>query len=80
MAVNPGADGTLSWRGYQNYATGERVEWTGASESEKPVSRTVISQSTEGGSTKLSLYMAVIAMAMSLSGGGVALRRSQKAK
>ena len=78
VAVNPKTDATIVWPAYQTYEGGERVEWTGAPESERPASSTVITQATatSGGGGNVTGYVAFAALAVSLLSLGLALRRS----
>ena len=75
VAVNPKEATTLSWPAYQTYANGERVDWVGAEESDKPASTTDIGSSSEGGG-RLTLYLSIVAVLLSLMSLGLALRRA----
>jgi uncharacterized protein YcnI len=75
VAVNPKEDATLTWPAYQTYSTGERVEWTGPADAEKPASSTTIAASGDGGGGRLSTYLAAVAVLLSLMSLGLALRR-----
>ena len=76
VAVNPKDDAQLVWPTYQTYASGERVEWTGPADSEHPASSTTIGGSANANAGRLSIYLSVIAVLLSLMGLGLALRRS----
>jgi len=75
VAVNPKEDAQLVWPVYQTYSSNERVEWTGPADSERPASSTTIDASTGSGGGKLSIYLAGIAVLLSLVSLGLALRR-----
>jgi uncharacterized protein YcnI len=75
VAVNPKDDTTLVWPAYQTYSSGERVEWTGPADAEKPASSTTISASNDGAASRLSTYLAAVAVLLSLMSLGLALRR-----
>jgi uncharacterized protein YcnI len=75
VAVNPKEDAQLAWPVYQTYGSGERVEWTGPAESERPASSTTIGASADASGGKLSIYLSGLAVVMSLMGLGLALRR-----
>jgi uncharacterized protein YcnI len=77
IAVNPKESSTLRWPTYQTYQGGERVEWTSPDSAAKtPASSTLIEPtgSTEAGSSKFGLYVAIAALLVALTGLGVALR------
>jgi uncharacterized protein YcnI len=76
VAVNPKDDAQLVWPAYQTYASGERVEWTGPAGSERPASSTTIAASADANGGRLSIYLSLVAVLMSLMGLGLALRRS----
>ena len=75
VAVNPKEDTTLVWPAYQTYSSGERVEWTGPADSEKPASSTTIAASSDGAASRLATYLAGVAVLLSLMSLGLALRR-----
>ena len=75
VAVNPKEDTTLVWPAYQTYSSGERVEWTGPADSEKPASSTTIAASSDGAAGRLATYLAGVAVLLSLMSLGLALRR-----
>ena len=75
VAVNPKDDAQLVWPAYQTYASGERVEWTGPADSEHPASSTTIGVSADSNGGRLSIYLSVIAVLLSLMGLGLTLRR-----
>ena len=64
IAVNPRDSGRLDWPAFQTYADGERVEWTGAEDSERPASFTTIaSQGAPGAAaSRLPLWLAIAAL------------------
>ncbi len=76
IAVNPRADGRLVWPAFQTYADGERVEWTGPADGDRPASSTMISaQATGSASTNsMATYLAGGAILLALISLGVALR------
>jgi len=76
VAVNPANHATLTWPAFQTYAGGERVEWTGPADSERPASATVI-EAAAGDSGRLTLYAAGAALLLSLLSLGLNLRRGQ---
>jgi len=76
VAVNPKDDAQLVWPAYQTYASGERVEWTGPAGSEHPASSTTIGASADASGGRLSIYLSLIAVLLSLTGLGLALRHS----
>jgi uncharacterized protein YcnI len=76
VAVNPKESTTLTWLAYQTYADGERVDWTGPENSEKPASSTSVAASNEAGGGRLSLYLSIVAVILSLMSLGLALRRA----
>jgi len=75
VAVNPKEDTTLVWPAYQTYSSGERVEWTGPADAEKPASSTIIAAPSDGAVSRLSSYLAGVAVLLSLMSLGLALRR-----
>lgn len=76
VAVNPKEDALLVWPVYQTYASNERVDWVGPPDSERPASSTTIEASTDFIGGKLAVYLAGVAVLMSLMSLGLALRRS----
>jgi uncharacterized protein YcnI len=77
VAVNPKADATLSWPAFQTYEDGERVEWTGAADSERPASVTTIRASDGATPGRLTLYVALLSILLSLTSLGIFLRRAR---
>ncbi len=75
VAVNPKDDAQLVWPAYQTYASGEKVEWTGPADSDRPASSTTIGASADANGGKLSIYLSGVAVLMSLMSLGLALRR-----
>jgi uncharacterized protein YcnI len=76
VAVNPKADARLVWPAYQTYADGERVEWTGPEGAKRPASATDVAvASVSGGASGAARWVPWAALALSLLGLGVALRR-----
>ena len=76
VAVNPKENATLAWPAYQTYANGERVEWVGPPDGEKPASATDIAGSNDAGGNRLTLYLSAVAVLLSLLSLGFALRRA----
>ena len=76
VAVNPKESSRVVWPAYQTYANGERVEWTGGEESEKPASSTSIAVDGGPGSNRPGLYLSIVAVLLSLMSLGLALRRA----
>ena len=76
IAVNPRADGPLVWPAFQTYADGERVEWTGPADGDRPASSTMISAPAAGpaSSSNLATYLAGGALLLALVSLGLALR------
>ena len=76
IAVNPRTDTRLVWPAFQTYSDGERVEWTGPEESDRPASSTVIAASSDTASpaSGLPLYLAAGALLLALVSLGLALR------
>ena len=64
IAVNPREAGRLDWPAFQTYANGERVEWTGAADSERPASFTTVAAggTAAAATSRLSLWLAVAAL------------------
>ena len=75
VAVNPKDDAQLVWPAYQTYASGERVDWTGPADGERPASSTTIAAAVDANGSRLSIYLSGVAVLMSLMGLGLALRR-----
>jgi uncharacterized protein YcnI len=75
VAVNPKEDAQIIWPVYQTYASNERVDWVGAPDSEKPASSTTIASSTDTKGARVAVYLAGVAVLMSLMSLGLALRR-----
>lgn len=76
VAVNPKDDTTLVWPAYQTYANGERVEWTGPADAEKPASSTAINTTVESASNRLYLALSGLAVLLSLTCLGLLLRKA----
>ena len=76
VAVNPKENATLEWPAYQTYANGERVDWVGPAGGEKPASSTDITGTNEGGDNRVTLYLSAVAVLLSLTSLGLALRRA----
>ena len=84
IAVNPRENARLVWPVFQTYADGEKVEWTGPEEGERPASSTVIEAQPAGQPTAapgggLALYLALGALILGLISLGVALRPASRA-
>ena len=71
VAVNPHEDAVLVWPAVQLYEGGERVEWTGPEDSERPASVTRV-RGKEGGD--LSWWLSGAALVLALASLGLALR------
>jgi uncharacterized protein YcnI len=76
VAVNPKETATLTWPVYQTYTDNERVLWTGPEGSDKPASSTAIAPAAPNGPGRLSLYLSIVAVVLSLMSLGLALRRA----
>ena len=76
VAVNPKENAALVWPAYQTYANGERVDWVGPSDSEKPASSTEIKNAGETGGKRIPLYLSIVAVLLSLMSLGLVLRRA----
>jgi uncharacterized protein YcnI len=76
VAVNPDDAVNLTWPVYQTYSDNERVAWTGPDGSDKPASTTAIARAIPNGMGRLSLYLSIAAVALSLMSLGLALRRA----
>jgi len=82
VAVNPKTETHLSWPTYQTYASGERVEWTGAEGSKTPASVTAISagppsSATAGGGSNTTFILAVVALALAVISLGLSMRKRE---
>ena len=78
VAVNPKEDAKLVWPAYQTYEGGERVDWIGPEDGEKPASATTIgaAQGATGSSASNGSLIAIAAsVLLSLVALGFALRR-----
>ena len=73
IAVNPRMDTRLVWPAFQTYADGERVEWAGPEDGDRPASSTVIAapRAAAGGAA---IYLAAGALLLALVSLGLALR------
>jgi uncharacterized protein YcnI len=71
VAVNPHEDAVLVWPAVQLYEGGERVEWTGAEDSETPASVTRVRGKER---VDLSWWLAGAALVLALTSLGLALR------
>jgi uncharacterized protein YcnI len=76
VAVNPKESATLSWPAFQTYSDGEKVEWTGAADSDKPASSTKIEAPQDSGRSSTGIYLGGAALLLSLISLGLVLRRS----
>jgi uncharacterized protein YcnI len=76
VAVNPKEDATLVWPAFQTYANGERVDWTGPADGEKPASTTKIGGATEANGSRLYLAVSGVALLLSLMCLGLTLRKA----
>jgi len=78
VGANPKVAGTLTWPTFQTYASGERVEWTGAEGSKSPASVTRItapdSSAAAGQKTGIA-WVPWIALGVALLALGLSLRR-----
>jgi uncharacterized protein YcnI len=81
VAVNPKTATKLSWLAYQTYASGERVEWTGAEGSKAPASVTTISVASgpaaAGGGSNTNFILAVTALALAIVSLGLSMRKRE---
>jgi uncharacterized protein YcnI len=77
MAVNPESGTRLAWPVVQTYASGERVEWEGPPDSDRPASTTEIGSSPDGPS-RLLLVIAVGAAVLAPLSLGIALARRRQ--
>lgn len=80
IGVNPRAETRLVWPVYQTYADGERVEWTGPADSDRPASATVIRPASESDSLRGMKWGFAAAVVLSLISLGVALRPRQASR
>lgn len=71
----------IAWKAVQTYADGSVVEWVGAAGSDYPASVTTVlapsadAEAAGGSSANMSLYLSIAALAVSLLGLFMALRR-----
>ncbi|MEP6732831.1 MAG: DUF1775 domain-containing protein [bacterium] len=80
VAANPKTNTTLVWPTYQTYASGERVEWTGAQGSKTPASSTTIAAAGDAtGARGPAAGVTWAALAIAVVSLGLALRRPQAA-
>ena len=81
IAVNPRETARLVWPALQTYADGERVEWTGPEDGDRPASSTVIASASAGDApddmpgSSSPLYLGIAAVVLALISLGIALRR-----
>jgi uncharacterized protein YcnI len=79
IAVNPKADGKISWPAYQTYAGDQIVEWTGAEGTKTPASVTTIgaapSSGTGNGGSGSTFGIAIAALVLSVVSLGLAIRK-----
>ena len=80
VAVNPKTGERIVWPAFQTYAEGERVEWTGPVGSKTPASVTELVARATGGSSRLPLYLASVAVVLALASLGLSLRRTEPAR
>ena len=76
VAVNPKEDATLVWPAFQTYASGERVDWTGPADGEKPASSTTIAAAGDASASRLYLGVSGAALLLSLMCLGLTLRKA----
>jgi uncharacterized protein YcnI len=76
VAVNPKEDATLVWPAFQTYANGERVDWTGPADGEKPASSTTIGNAADSYGSRLYLAVSGVALLLSLMCLGLTLRKA----
>ena len=81
IAVNPRADARLVWPAFQTYADGERVEWTGPADGDRPASATTIAAPVAAMSSTgtLPTWLAAGALLLALVSLGLALRPGSRA-
>ncbi len=77
VGANPKEAGLLTWPTFQTYASGEKVEWTGAAGTKSPASVTTINAAEPtaakaGGGTN---WIPWVALGLSLCALGLSLRR-----
>ena len=81
VAVNPKTATQLAWPAYQTYASGERVEWTGAEGSKSPASVTAISVAPTsaggGGGGNTSFVLAAAALGLAVVSLGLSMRKRE---
>ena len=78
VGANPKTAGSLTWPTFQTYASGERVEWTGAAGSKSPASVTTIAapdSSVAGAPGSPTKWVPWLALGLSLIALGLSLRR-----
>ena len=79
IAVNPKADGKISWPVYQTYAGDQIVEWTGAEGTKTPASVTTIGAAPSTGSGSGSTFgIAIAALVLSVVSLGLAIRKPSR--
>ena len=77
VAVNPKESTSVSWIAYQTYADGEKVDWAGAPDSEKPASVTEIANADAPADRRnTAAWIPLAAVVISLISLGLALRRT----
>ncbi len=74
MAVNPERDTRLVWPVDQTYASGERIEWAGPEDSDRPASATEIHAEGDG-SSRLPLLIAGAAALLALTSVAITGKR-----
>jgi uncharacterized protein YcnI len=77
VAVNPKTDTKLEWPVYQNYADGERVEWTGPEDSKRPASVTTIGAAAAAEDGGFVRWLPWVAFVLSLVSLGLAMRKPE---
>lgn len=80
IGVNPRSGERIVWPAYQTYADGQRVEWTGASETKTPASVTTLTAAAGGSPSRTALWVALGALLLSLVSLGLALRATAPAR
>ena len=79
VGANPKVAGALTWPTFQTYASGERVEWTGAEGSKSPASVTKIAapdSSAHGDQKSGTSWVPWLAVGLALVSLGFSLRRT----
>jgi uncharacterized protein YcnI len=79
MAVNPERETSLIWPAYQTYASGERVDWVGPEDSDRPASVTHVRSPDEETSRwvlPLAAIAAVISLVSLVAAAGLRRRRA----